>query len=73
MTVIVYLPGFRRVTFVPAFLTVIVKPGPVTPVSLIGVVAVVPAGAESGSARAAKRTIEISIRFNDGSFRSKDT
>jgi hypothetical protein len=33
-TVIVYLPGLSLVTFFPAFLSVIVSPGPVVPVSL---------------------------------------
>jgi hypothetical protein len=48
-TVIVYFPGLRVLTFVPAFFTVIVIPGPVVPASLV---TVVPAGAERGTASA---------------------
>jgi 4a-hydroxytetrahydrobiopterin dehydratase len=59
--VILYLPGASRVTRFPAFLSVIVNPGPVVPVIFV---AEVPAGADSGSASPTTTEREMSARFN---------
>src|ERR687897_795452 len=50
VTVIVYLPGFSVLTFTPAFLSVIVKPGPVVPTSFVGLMPTPAEGATSATA-----------------------
>jgi 4a-hydroxytetrahydrobiopterin dehydratase len=64
-TVIVYLPGASLETFLPAFFTVIVIPGPVTAASFV---AVGPAGAASGMASATAAASGRKCFFNFSSF-----
>ncbi len=51
LTVTVYLPGFKVVTFLPAFFSVIVNPGPVVPESLVAL----GRGCRGGAASATRR------------------
>src|SRR5215210_4232847 len=54
LTVIVYLPAFKVLTFTPAFLSVIVKPGPVVPLSLVALMSAKAVGGTTSAATASK-------------------